>query len=98
MSAVPTDDNDEMDEQQLEAQHGKYRWTEYRDVSTAARVIEHAPQCSGKSPSSFQSHRRAGHDMYRSSVKKLLLRYVNEARWRLNGAWRDIDPARKSSK
>jgi hypothetical protein len=27
---------------------GKYRWTEYRDVPTAARVIEHAPQCSGK--------------------------------------------------
>ena len=28
---------------------GKYRWTEYRDVPTAARVIEHAPQCSGES-------------------------------------------------
>uniref|UniRef100_A0A0N7ZQN3 Nuclear protein MDM1 n=1 Tax=Daphnia magna TaxID=35525 RepID=A0A0N7ZQN3_9CRUS len=28
---------------------GKYRWTEYRDVPTAARVIEHAPQCSGHS-------------------------------------------------
>ena len=46
-ATTTTHNDDEMDQQQqLEAQHGKYRWTEYRDVSTAARVIEHAPQCS----------------------------------------------------
>ncbi|KAI9555604.1 hypothetical protein GHT06_018119 [Daphnia sinensis] len=43
---------------------GKYRWTEYRDVPTAARVIEHAPQCSGHSVTESSTRvRKDGDDL-----------------------------------